>query len=405
MKVLLIHPGTQYAPKLALEMYRRQMLLRFWTGFAIGRGSIWRWLLAIAPISLKRRIANRQVSEIPARYIKNQPYLEMVAAKRLAQGMPAEQVFRKRNESFQAGIPDAALSGADIVVGFDTSSWIIAKRCKNLAIPFFIDQSIAHPTEKENVYKEIAMRYPAWREEVNQKDTDLINLESLEHDFASHIVVASSFTKATLVKHGVSDEKISIIPYGVDLQRFTVSVAKSDSARPFRFLFVGTVCARKGIPLLVEVWRRLALPNAELWLVGPIGDVAKKNIPALPGLCIMGRMPHSELPNIFKQCDVFVFPSYFEGFGLVLLEALACGLFVITTDATAGPDILSDPEAGIVVPVGAMDDLGNAMKAAWIKRTERDQISTAARKTAENFSWRVYGDRWQALCKQKLSLD
>lgn len=403
MKVLLTHPGTQYASKLAFELCSRKILLRFWTCFFIGDGSFWKWLVLLAPRRVKRRVANRYLSGIPACLIRNQVYLELQAAKQLASGMPSEQVFRKRNYLFQKAIPDTEFSKVEVVIGFDTSSWILARRCIELRKTFILDQSIAHPMQKEVVYQEIAKQYPAWSEEVVEKDPELIQSEKLEHDLASHIVVASSFTKSTLIKQGVTAEKVSIIPYGVNLHKFSVPAIDSRIARPFRFLFVGTVCARKGIPLLLEAWRRLALPDAELWLVGPVGEVAKKNIPSIPGLCVKGRMPHDDLPSIFKECDVFVFPSYFEGFGLVLLEALACGLFVITTEATAGPDILSDPDAGVVVPVGALDALENAMKQAWINRMRREDTSKAARQTAEKFSWSVYGDRWQALCKNRLS--
>jgi len=75
-------------------------------------------------------------------------------------------------------------------------------------------------------------------------------------------------------------------------------------------------------------------------------------IPTLPGLRVIGRVPHRELPGMLCQCDVLVLPSYFEGFGAVLLEAMAAGLPIIATDSTAAPDLIANGVEGYVIPRG-----------------------------------------------------
>jgi len=198
-----------------------------------------------------------------------------------------------------------------------------------------------------------------------------------------------------LVDNGIAPEKIEVIPYGVDLARFRP--IKSPTARPFRFVFVGIITARKGVPLLFEAWKKLAPNEAELWLVGSASREAQAAIPHIKGLEIKNAVPQADVPGLMRQCDVFVLPSYFEGFGLVILEAMACGLPAITTTATAGPDIISRDQDGWVIQPGDLDGLVETMRFCLENPDRVVEISIKARATAEKFSWDAYGDRWMEI--------
>jgi glycosyltransferase involved in cell wall biosynthesis len=215
---------------------------------------------------------------------------------------------------------------------------------------------------------------------------------------AKKIVVASSFSRSTLVSQGISEDKILINPYGVDLELFHPPASPRER-RPLRFLFLGLISARKGIPLLLEAWERMRLRDAELWLVGPVSERERALIPDLPGLKVLGKHPHQELPNLLRQCDVLVFPSYCEGFAMVILEALASGMPVITTEATAGPDLIQDGVEGRLIPSGDMDALCAAMTDFASAPDKLESNALAARRCAEKFSWDVYGDRWQQILR------
>ena len=223
----------------------------------------------------------------------------------------------------------------------------------------------------------------------------LLESERQEYELATTIVVASTFTKETLVSHGIAERKIVINPYGVDLELF--NPAPSRQGAPFRFLFLGSINSRKGVPLLIEAWDRLALKKSELWLVGPIAPETRKLIRPCPGLKVIGKVPHKELPELIRGCDALVFPSYCEGFGLVLLEALASGKPIITTDATAGPDLIKDGVEGRLIRSGNLEELCDAMR--WFAECPEKMamMSIAARRCAERFSWDAYGDRWEKI--------
>ena len=178
--------------------------------------------------------------------------------------------------------------------------------------------------------------------------------------------------------------------------------ARPADGRPFRFAFVGLVTARKGIPLLIEAWKKLERAEAEIWLIGPVSEAARRAIPQLKGLVIKGPVGQEDVPGLLQQCDVFVFPSFFEGFGLVILEAMACGLPVITTTATAGPDILTEGENGWLTNPGAVDELVERLRWCCDHRDEVRQMGKKARATAEKFTWAAYGDRWVRILAETL---
>ncbi|HBB86425.1 MAG TPA: hypothetical protein DC047_02285 [Blastocatellia bacterium] len=344
-------------------------------------------------------MANRVIAGLPSKHLRTMPFVELKAIRKLGRGASHQSVLHQRNQTFQQRLPASAIKNASAIIGFDTSSWIIADKARQLGKPFFLDQSIAHPLVNQATSELVANRFPEWSTTIERKLPEVLACESREHELATKIVVASSYTKQTLVSQGVPAEKIVINSYGVDLELFHPP-AILRSRQPLRFLFLGLVSARKGVPLLLEAWRSLAPKEAELWLVGPITSQERRLIPDLPGLEIKGKVPFEELPELLRQCDVLVFPSYCEGFALVLLEALASGIPIITTEATAGPDLIQNGREGFLIDSGNLDPLREAMKYFIDHPSEIERMSVAARQCAEKFSWDSYGDRWQKILQE-----
>ena len=272
---LLAHPGTQYSAQLARQLYRHNCLLRFWTGFAFTEnGSFERTVRALMP-SPPYWLGHRTVADVPADKIRTVPSLELIATLRLRLGGEPQVVMHCRNERFQRAIAQNDIDASDVIIGFDTSSSILVERAAKAGRPLILDQTIAHPRSKHRVYEEIKKQFPNWADDLEVRAETVGAAEELEHREATKIVVASSFTKRTLVENGVAESKIVLNPYGVDLERFAIQ-HQSNGGRPFRFLFAGLVCARKGVPLLLEAWKQLNPKNAELWIVGPLTPTATR---------------------------------------------------------------------------------------------------------------------------------
>jgi starch synthase len=390
---LLAHPGTQYSHQLARQLFRKGVLEEFWTGFALAEDD---WSRKVAsgllPERLKRKLANRVLADVPHERLKTMPLTEFksLVHSRNGNGVSA---LHSRNRVFQERIPEASLERASVVIGFDTSSWILANRVRELGKPFLLDQSIVHPDVNESTSRFLSREFPDWQTTIEGKTDLALECERKEHMLATKIIVASSFTKKTLTEHGVPPEKIVVNPYGVDLRLFHPPAVRRDH-ETLRFLFVGSVSARKGVPLLIKAWQALSLKDSELWLVGPVSPAERALIPNVPSIKVKGKYPLEELPELMRQCDVMVFPSYCEGFALVLLEALATGLPIITTEATAGPDLIRTNQEGFLIPSGDFSALSESIKYFADKPERVEGMSRAARLCAERFSWDRYGDRW-----------
>jgi glycosyltransferase involved in cell wall biosynthesis len=347
------------------------------------------------PRGWRRKIANRCIAGVPAARLHCRPFSEIVAQWRLRRGGDGQAVWHQRAESFQNSIPSRMLASASAVIGFDTAAWVLANRCAGLSVPMVLVQTIGHPDAKLPAYALAHEQYPEWSAGIEPRRPEVRAAEQEEHDRAARIVAMSTFTQRTLIDHGVSRDKIRVNSHGVDCGRFTMK--RNAGSRPLRFLFVGLVDARKGIPLLLDAWRSLGGSNAELWIVGSASKDVVALLPELPGLKYLGKVPHAEVAQLMQQCDALVFPSYFEGFGLVLLEAMASGLPVITTTATAGPDIVTEGEDGWVIEPGHLERLTEVMNFCLENPAIVREMGRMARSTAERFTWSAYGDRWMQI--------
>jgi len=209
----------------------------------------------------------------------------------------------------------------------------------------------------------------------------------LEPQMAGRILVASSFTKRTLIENGVSASVISVIPYGVDLERFTPAPRSRSSAGPLRLLFAGTINQRKGIKYLVAALRTLRHREIRLTICGRVVDDLSVLKPIASQVDLRPSVSAAELVSAYREADLFVLPSVAEGFGQVLLEALACGVPVLSTSHTAAPDLVDEGVHGFVVEPRRADLLAERIEWALCHRAALAEMRVEARARAEKFHW------------------
>jgi glycosyltransferase involved in cell wall biosynthesis len=190
----------------------------------------------------------------------------------------------------------------------------------------------------------------------------------------------------------------------VNLIQFT-SKKHSLTDGTLRLLFTGTIDARKGIPVLLDVMKQLQELPVTLTLVGPVIPHVIQLIESanLPNVTFKGKVPHCELPTIMPANDVFVFPSYLEGVGLVLLEAMACGLPIINTPATAGPDIIEEGKEGFIIPNGNAAACKQAILNLLEDRNKLAEMGKAGVKKAHTFTWDRSGNAWATFIQKIVS--
>lgn len=214
-----------------------------------------------------------------------------------------------------------------------------------------------------------------------------------EIEQADFIAIPSAFARDSMLAEGVPAHKLIEIPFGVDTRRF--APAREKTAHPFRALFTGQVSIRKGLPDLLEAWKRLAWRDAELWIAGGIAPdfgATRERWRGLTGVAFLGHV--RALESLYQQSDVFVFPSLEEGSALVTYEAMACGLPIITT-FNAG-SVARDGEDGVIVPIRDVGALCAALERLRADPRLRQRMGRAARARAEEFSWTRYQTEWLA---------
>jgi glycosyltransferase involved in cell wall biosynthesis len=270
----------------------------------------------------------------------------------------------------------------------DCSLWQFAE-AKRLGKACIYDMPIGYYPAWEQTQEKLARQYSDWLPGGKLPSSNYVRPEQKrqEMDLADLILVPSNFVDKTIrIFHPY--KRLARVPYGVDLDFWRIG-DKRPGEGPLRFIFVGQVSIRKGIPGLLEAWKKSNLKDAELELVGSWQLAEDKQLSLPAGVKCRPPTSPAELRECYRAADVFVFPSFFEGFGLVLLEAMACGLPAIATEATAGPDVMTEA-CGRLIRSDSLDDLVESLR--WFdKHRERlPEMSRAARTQAERFTWENY---------------
>jgi glycosyltransferase involved in cell wall biosynthesis len=210
-----------------------------------------------------------------------------------------------------------------------------------------------------------------------------------EIDQADYVLIPSDFVRESFLAEGIPESKLIQMPFGVDVSRFTPAAASE--GRPFRAVFVGQVGLRKGVPYLLEAWKRLGWRDAELWLVGRVLPEIKevlKTYADLPGVRTVGFL--GAPAAAYQQADIFVLPSIEEGSALVTYEAMACGLPVVTTP-NAG-SVVRDGVEGFIVSIRDPDALAERIDQLRSDADLRREMGYAARTRATQFTWEIRGE-------------
>jgi glycosyltransferase involved in cell wall biosynthesis len=226
----------------------------------------------------------------------------------------------------------------------------------------------------------------------------LIRRIEKEYELCDRIIVPSNLAYRSFAEFGLAD-KVSIVPTGVDAEFFTPAEA-SRSEDKFRVCFVGRVELAKGAGYLLQAWKRLALPNAELVMVGSVKPEMNSLMREYADSTVRttGIVSPAVLATIYQESDLFAFPSVNEGLAQVLLEAMASGLPIVASDYSGGDDLITDGKEGFIVPARNIDRLADAILWCYQHRDETRAMGRAARaKIESHFTLQHYDQRMIAL--------
>jgi len=215
-----------------------------------------------------------------------------------------------------------------------------------------------------------------------------IQRDQEQWSLADLILSPSEFVSSEIISMGGKTERLALVPYGIPEEW----LAHQPNPQPGRVLFVGSVGLRKGNHYLAEATRILRRRGVQcqVRVVGPYDSEAIQR-PEFQGPTYIGQVPRSQVLTEFLLADIFVLPTLSEGLALVHLEAMACGLPVITTPNCGS--VVRDKIEGFIVPIRNAEILADRIEQLITDPGLRHEMSENARKRAKEFTWEKYEDR------------
>ncbi len=303
-----------------------------------------------------------------------------------------DAVYQSLDRRVATSLPRAARQGAGGVYAYEDGAADAFLAAKALGMKCFYDLPIGYWRAARRLLAPERERWPEWAPTLagfGDSDAKLARKDE-ELRLADRIFVASRFTAATLRDYPGPLAPVEIIPYGFP----PVGGARARGGpgnRPLKLLFVGSLSQRKGVANLFAAAAALA-PRVELTVVG---QKAGGPCPALDAALARHRwipsLPHADVLRLMRAHDVLAFPSLFEGFGLVITEAMSQGTPVITTDRTAGPDLIEHGHSGWLVEAGSTEALQAAIAELLHRPAAVARAGAAAQEAARRRPWAAYG--------------
>lgn len=225
---------------------------------------------------------------------------------------------------------------------------------------------------------------------------------SLSIKRASHIFAISESTKNDIIKYcGVDSNKITVTYPGYDKNNFQFPISKSQigkvkgkyKIKGDYILFLGTLKPSKNLEGLLEAFKRitshlspitLVIAGRKGWLYARIFAKAKK-LDLKKRVIFTGFIEEKDVPTLMAGAKVFVLPSFWEGFGIPVIEAMACGTPVVVSNAGSLPEIVG--EAGIIVNPYDPEEIASGIKKVLDNQSIHDNLQKKGLAQAEKFSW------------------
>ena len=350
-------------------LYEAGLLERFFTDSYIGNKP---WLESIlrsvperrAPRVLLRWLG-RKDAVLPANKVSSFEALGLWfvwARKRAKTHVGMEAVYREVARRFSAAILRTGLGEAPIVWGFNNASLELFQAARAQGRQCILEQTILPPELEFKLMREELARWPRWQPGLDIPEVDQLAVDRAEQEWvlADCIVAGSDFVREGLERCGVSQAKIRVVPYGVDVNRFSpTAIHERDRSAPLRVLFVGEVGLRKGVPDLLHALVQLGPTRVEARFAGKLALDRERLDPFAHVATFLGAVPRAWMPEIFRWADVFVLPSIVEGSATATYEALLSGLPVVATLNTGS--IVRSGVDGFIVPIRDPDALAETI--------------------------------------------
>lgn len=403
MKLIFSHPTGNSNVRAAVQAFNRnKMLYGFYTSLATFQNSL---TYQLGGIGLFKEIRRRMYDESLKENTHTYPFYEIgrvlsskLGWKKLIEHQTGifsvESVYASLDKRVASRLASASKRGLTSVYAYEDGALNTFLAAKRMGLKCFYDLPIGYWRAGQVLLGEEAAARPLWADTLGTfRDSEhKLQRKDKELELSDSILVASSFTAKTLEYYPGELPQVHVIPYGFPTPVENREYRPLDN-RKLKLLFVGGLSQRKGIGILLEVVSQLS-KDVELTIVGrkPTDNCEALNA-GLSKHKWIESLPHADILNLMREHDVLVFPSLFEGFGLVITEAMSQGTPVITTDRTAGPDLINSGENGWIIESGSTSALRSQIESLLDDPTQIEQAGFGAIQRAKSWSWYDYGEK------------
>ncbi len=229
------------------------------------------------------------------------------------------------------------------------------------------------------------------------------------------VIAFSEHERNAMVKLYDGDpDRIRLVPCGVDLERFR-PLGRAEARDELGLnghkvlLYVGRIEALKGLELLIQTTAHLDAGNVKVLVVGDdadgSGDIARlkhmaESLDVSESIEFVGRVAQDLLPWYYSAADVCVVPSYYESFGLVALESMACGTPVVASRVGGLPTVVRHGRTGYLKSWRCPETFANSLEMLLVNHSLQNCMGRAARKTAESMSWDAVAGQLLAIYRE-----
>jgi glycosyltransferase involved in cell wall biosynthesis len=281
--------------------------------------------------------------------------------------------------------------------GWSSMSLFTIKQLRKIGVPTFIDRGSTEIRAQKRLLEGAFQDEGIKVEVIGER---LLNRIFEEENIVDYIVFPSSFPKTSYLEAGFPDEKLKVNILGVDLDKFKPK-SKYESEK-FRVMFIGLLGIRKGVHFLLRAWRKLNLKNAELILVGTFEKYSREiilnELRMTDNVVFLGGIDNPEVK--YRECDVFILPSIEDGFGQVVIEAMACGLPVILTKNVGAKDCVRNGVDGLIIEPFSVDSICESILFFYNNPDKIQDMGRSGSIQAQNFTWEKYQERFIKLFEE-----
>lgn len=391
-QVLVSHSGRQHVHQLCYALQANKFPYWLTTSIWYKPEALYYKVLNFLPAALHKRVLNNLRKRYFEQLDTNNIYLFPISEvcrqilQKLSSVKDERWIFMAERMHDWYTFRFLAKHIPDIVVGYEKSSYKTFKLAKELKKITILDLAAVHYTQNiflRKQYHDFEMMMP------DEKLFCRINaLKEKEYQYVDYFFVLSDYAKRTLLNANIDASKIYTLNIGFDPQKFSLKQAYSPN-KTFEILLVGRISKLKGIRLLCKAFKELALVNAKLIFVGPMDD-GEDVLREYKGYYEhVAFVDQQQLVKYYQRADVFVMPSYTDSWGMVVLEAMACGTPVIISENTGSRDAV-EKGGGFIIPVDDIDALKSKLSFFYMNRAQIEIMGREANKVAQAYTWDNY---------------